>query len=533
LLEVVIAFRNKIEDQEQEIKKSKEENQKLKDEVNRLKGEQGRPEIKANKNDDSHDDNSDGNPGAPPGKPPRKRGKKLRKKKEFLKVHQKLELKIDKSKLPSDAKFKGTRSIIIQDIEFKLNNTEIIIPIYYSKKLGKNIEPEIPFEFRNSEFGPSTWAFIKQMHFEGRLTQNVLWKILKGIGLDISEGQVSNMILGDKNLNLGQEMTEARAAGILKQSFEQIDDTGARIECKNGVTTAILNDYFCQYVTSDSKNRLNAIRVLAGGKLKYCLNQIALDYIDSKISNRKIFKKLVEIKNETVYDESNFKELFLSQSFLKDATEMWIKYIQEGCAIGALRTGLMGPVANILICDDAPQFKDILSHVGLCWIHELRPYKKLIPNHPNFKQAQDDFLKKSWDFYEKLKAYKINPTESEKIYLNEEFDNIFSTPTIYHALNRLMKRTFDQKKLLLLVLEFPDIPLHNNSAELSMREKVIQRKIRMSFRKWTGAKCSDLYLSLMATCRKLKISFGEYLRDRFYGIGQIPSLGSVINTLVY
>jgi hypothetical protein len=61
------------------------------------------------------------------------------------------------------------------------------------------------------------------MHFEGRLTQKVLWKILLGVRLDISKGQVSNMILGDKNIPFQQEMEEARAAGMAKQNFGHID----------------------------------------------------------------------------------------------------------------------------------------------------------------------------------------------------------------------------------------------------------------------------------------------------------------------
>lgn len=529
MLEVVVVLRNKIEDQAQEIKKNEEEAKKLKDEINRLKGEKGRPDIKPN--NEPKDDKSKGqnNTEKKPKPPPPKRGKKNRNKKEFLKIHNTIELNMDKNKLPADAKFKGTRSIVIQDIEFKLNNTKIVIPVYYSKELGKNIEPEIPFEFRGSEFGPGTWSFIKQMWAEGRLTQNVLWKILKGFRLDISEGQVSNMILGDKNIPFAEEMKSARDAGIAKQNFGHIDDTGNRIEGKNGVTTAILNQFFCQYVTTSSKNRLNAIKVLAGGHLKYCLNDIALNYIDLKVGNRKIFKQLKKLKSNVVYNDDNFSTFFLVQPFLKDASPIWIKYIQEGCAIGALRAGLMGPVANILICDDAPQFKSILEHLGLCWIHELRPYKKLIPTHPDFIKVQEDFLDKAWTFYAALKAYKKMPTEIEKKRLDAEFDKLFGVPTNYHALNALMKRTFEQKHFLLLVLNHPHIPLHNNPAELSMRESVIQRKIRMCFRKWRGAKCSDLYLSLMATCRKLGISFGEYLRDRFYGSGNIPPLGDVIN----
>jgi hypothetical protein len=39
------------------------------------------------------------------------------------------------------------------------------------------------------------------------------------------------------------------------------------------------------------------------------------------------------------------------------------------------------------------------------------------------------------------------------------------------------------------VLEFPEVPLHNNSCELDVREKVIQRKIRNCHRALAGQCC--------------------------------------------
>jgi hypothetical protein len=32
---------------------------------------------------------------------------------------------------------------------------------------------------------------------------------------------------------------------------------------------------------------------------------------------------------------------------------------------------------ELLICDDAPQFKLVTDELSLCWIHEGRHYKKL------------------------------------------------------------------------------------------------------------------------------------------------------------
>ncbi|NOT80260.1 MAG: transposase [Bacteriovoracaceae bacterium] len=112
--------------------------------------------------------------------------------------------------------------------------------------------------------------------------------------------------------------------------------------------------------------------------------------------------------------------------------------------------------------------------------------------------------------------------------MSDEFDLIFLGKTCYFALNQLMEKTRAKKDELLLVLEFPTIPLHNNTSELAMREKVIQRKIRGYFRSLEGAMASDIFLGLMSTCRKIGISFGEYLKDRFYNRHELPPLGDLI-----
>jgi hypothetical protein len=99
----------------------------------------------------------------------------------------------------------------------------------------------------------------------------------------------------------------------------------------------------------------------------------------------------------------------------------------------------------------------------------------------------------------------------------------------------VIKQTLEKKKNLLLVLDYPEIPLHNNTSELDIREKVIQRKIRNCFRALRGARASDTFLSLKATCRKQRISFGEYIKDRIYCRNKIPPLADIIrkNTLLF
>jgi len=81
---------------------------------------------------------------------------------------------------------------------------------------------------------------------------------------------------------------------------------------------------------------------------------------------------------------------------------------------------------------------------------------------------------------------------------------------------------------LLRVLEHPELPLHNNPAELAARTMVQRRNISYATQTLEGTQAWDTFMSLVATTRKLGISFFEYVRDRISQLGNIPSLGSII-----
>ena len=92
------------------------------------------------------------------------------------------------------------------------------------------------------------------------------------------------------------------------------------------------------------------------------------------------------------------------------------------------------------------------------------------------------------------------------------------------ALHRIAKN----KTELLLVLDRPDIPLHNNLSESDIREYVKKRKISGSTRSNNGRRCRDTFTSLKKTCRKLEVSFWDYLNDRISNTGEIPPLADII-----
>ncbi len=108
------------------------------------------------------------------------------------------------------------------------------------------------------------------------------------------------------------------------------------------------------------------------------------------------------------------------------------------------------------------------------------------------------------------------------------FDKIFTQKTHSATLTVALKRLYLNKAELLLVLERPDIPLHNNISENAIREYVKKRKISGSTRSEIGRQCRDTFTSLKKTCRKLDVSFWQYLKDRIEEKKLIPNLADLI-----
>ncbi|MFC1834320.1 transposase [Thermodesulfobacteriota bacterium] len=129
-----------------------------------------------------------------------------------------------------------------------------------------------------------------------------------------------------------------------------------------------------------------------------------------------------------------------------------------------------------------------------------------------------------WGFYRDLKDYKQAPSPAMKAEIENRFDEIFTAGTSYQTLNKALARIHKNKSEHLLVLDRPEIPLHNNESETDIRECVKKRKISGSTRSDLGRRCRDTFASLKKTCRKLGVGFWEYLNDRVSGVNCIPWL---------
>jgi hypothetical protein len=169
-----------------------------------------------------------------------------------------------------------------------------------------------------------------------------------------------------------------------------------------------------------------------------------------------------------------------------------------------------------------------MLHRSLCWIHAERLIHKPIPLNERQRVDQQRVRGEIWDLYADLKAYQRDPPADAVAGLTARFDAIFTRRTGFETLNQTLKRLNAHKAELLLVLQRPDIPLHTNGSENDIRGFVLWRKISGATRSDVGRRCRDSFASLKKTCRKLGISFWDYLTDRIEQVGVIPPLPDIV-----
>lgn len=491
----------------------KEEVQQLKDEIAVLKGQKPRPKIPPSALEGSHSKDKQNDKDKPSrGKHPRHQKTK------HLEIHAKNRIKPES--IPEKAIFKGCKKFAVQDIVLRPYNTvyelerwQLPDGTYLTGKLPQNIQ---------GHYGPQLVSYILHQYYGCRVTEPLLFAQLKEIGVLISEGQLSNILIQGKEV-FHQEKDELLPAGIAANGQVKVDDTGARHQGKNGYSTIIGNEFFTYIVSTTSKSRTNFLRILHGAEPRYLVNEDTTDYIETLkpsywLGNYVFLQARDRSMNGTDWEK------FLLEINVK--AEGDIKLVTEAALFASLiDSGIPRDLG--VHGDDAGQFNVFVR--SLCWIHEERHYRKLIPYDETTRQAIEQVRGEIWDLYKGLQEYKLAPSENLKSLLQQSFDNLFlKKKTLSATLNNQLAKTYAKKDELLRVLERPETPLHNNGTETDAREMVVKRKVSGGTRSEEGQKCRDTFVSLKKTCGKLGLTFLDYLEDRVNGLFKIPKLAEVI-----
>jgi hypothetical protein len=514
---------NLIEDLSADLRDARAENQRLRDEVNRLKGEQGKPTIKPNVKSSQpkppRTDHSSEKERSKP-KPREKRAKKA-----ALTIHREETLEVDKSSLPADAEFKGYADVVVQDIVFRADNICFHKEKYWSDSTNKTYTAEMPRGYEG-QFGPGIKTLTVTLYFGSGMSEPKIRELYQDIGVQISDGELSNWLIKQQD-GFHAEKEAVHEAGLRSSPWQHSDSTSTRVNGENQNSHILCNPLYTIYQTTLRKDRLSVLDVLRQGRPRlFRLNEEALGYLHD-VPMSKVTRNLVySWRSDEDVDEKTFLERLDTQLPKLGVQQRQAILGAAGVAAYHAEEGL--PIVRLLLCDDAPQYNWLTEEMSLCWVHEGRHYKKLTPVVAYHRELVADFSKQFWEFYHQLLAYRQQPTPAESERLEQEFDRLFATCSGYDALDARIVKTREKKAALLMVLKHPEIPLHNNPAELEARRRVRKRDVSFGPRTQDGLKAWDTFMSLVATTRKLGLSFYQYVHDRISQAHQIPPLADLI-----
>lgn len=346
-----------------------------------------------------------------------------------------------------------TTKKVVQGIIFQRDNVLYRGKVKRCMACRKRYRSILPSRVKGISFSPELSSFLSFWHYACRVTLPLLSRTMNGIGVQISSGQISNLLLQN-----GQKLQAAdhqlRTAGIAKSPHLQSDASGAKR--KEQQTGKIRNQY---------------VQVIS--------NKLLSIFSITKCYNAKTLNLLLGTNGR--------KKPFVSD-------------------------------------DGSPNGDSLRNKIKqLCWVHEIRHYKKLFPFFNSHQKEQEQILGQWQQFYHLAKHYGESPPEQQekkKIAIQALFDQITSQVTGYVLLDKQLRLTRKKKERLLLFLDYPKLPIHNNQCEHDIRPFVIIRKISGGTKSYKGDKSLARHLSVIQTAQKQGLDVYKTLHGLL--TGQLP-----------
>ena len=499
------------------------ENQNLRDAINLLKGEQGKPNILGKTKGKQGDVSSE----KEIKKRQIKKDPKSKKKKDKIKVDRNEICKVDPSILPEDAEFKGYETTLVQEIFITTDNVEYSREKYYSPSQNKIYLGNLPLGV-TGEFGPCTKTLVCTLKYSGNMSQPKIEELLANCGICISQSTISRILTNDE-IGFGKEKEDIFLAALASTPYHQVDDTTVRVNGENHYSQIFCNPFYTAFFTVPHKDRLTILDILLCGKDRtYLFDSNAFDMLSEFKISQKIIDQIMQLKKDGEMSEEEMQEMLGTLYPKRKKGKNNKKRIMEAGAIAAYHQQTDIPIIDILLSDDAPQFKKLTAAQALCWIHDGRHYNRLNPIVQLNVEILDKFKTRFWDFYGELLKYKANPTPEKADILFAEFDRIFSTKTGYEDLDDRIEKTWNKKEPLLLVLKHPELPLHNNAAELAARVEKRRQDVSLQTKSKKGTEAKDAFLTVVQTAKKLGVNIYDYMSDRISKKFNMPSLAELI-----
>ena len=231
-------------------------------------------------------------------------------------------------------------------------------------------------------------------------------ELLDNFDVRISAGSVSNVLTATA-AQFAADYQDIFLAGVGSTTYQQTDDTSARVAGAFWHTHILCNPFYTLYATHPHKDRLTILAVLQNmqpDELRFRFDAVTRQWLGEW--------KLPQKWQERV---AGLADCTLTAAELKTKLDAWFGEdrapqsrldIEQAAAIVYYRQQTDVPVVPTLVCDDAAQVKLLTENVALCWIHAGRHYARLTPVVPSHAAQLESFQTRYWDYYAKLQRYR-------------------------------------------------------------------------------------------------------------------------------
>lgn len=445
-----------------------------------------------------------------------------------------IEIDIPATARPVDARPNGFVSRGFYGVRIKRHNVLVKLREYISPTEGRLVA-KLP-EGWSGEYTPDTRVTIMSLNIGG-MTEPKIRELFGDHDVKVSAGQINNVLLATAD-SLYEEKRAAHRAGMEHSPVVGIDGTHSTCDGDPMVCHIVGNEVFTSMTTTEHKDRVTVIGVLAGEPVGHRVGEDALEHPALGVAAREILRRVVD--DEPVLAGADAELTALSTELRTsglDATKMarflsrampaagaeTLRAMLEATALQWLQA-VLACLPIVMLADGGTNYHGILAVLQLCWIHALRPYS-LMPEGTDSERV----LREGWVLYRRLCDWRVAPDPSDIASIEAEFDRVFDPGRcddrdVRHA----VESTRGSKRALLALLQHPEVSADNNGSERDAKVRVRKRDISGGPRSLRGLRAWDTMQSVTATLRKLKISPVAFHADRISGRGRFARLDVLV-----
>jgi hypothetical protein len=497
------------------------ENQQLRDEIARLKGGSGKPQIPPSTSPAApdHSSETERSTRTPRGKPH---------KNQQLAVTREQSCTLDPALLPPDAVRHGTTAVLVQDLVLQPEIIRFVREVWYVPSTGQTITAPLPTGYHGA-FGPHIQALTLALGHGANVSQPALLTFFQDAGIAVGAGTIARW-LRDDHQQWHREAVAIHQAGLASSAWQATDQTSTRVDGQNETCHVLGNRFFTSYHTRPGGTRQDVLAVLWDQEPLFRLTADALTWLAATTLSQTLQTRLTQVLPwATDLTAAELTTHLAAADMVLNAQQQ--QQVWDALAIAAYHAQTDVPVVQQLLSDDAAVYHLITDAHALCWVHDGRHYAKLAPVVPHHQWLLADFRRDYWAYYRRLVAYRAAPRVAERERLRQDFATLVAQRTGYQALDERIAKTAYNQELLLLVLDHPEIPLHNNDMELAARRRVRKRDVSFGPQSRDGAQAWDTFQTIIATAAKLGVRLYDYLCDRCMRSADTPSLADRIRSL--